>query len=347
MPLTSRELVTQALRFETPPRLPRQTWVLPIAQNAYPDEIQLLFDRWRDDISGTPSPYRPSPREKGDPYAVGTYIDEWGCEFISVQNGVIGEVKEPMIADLADRAKCTPPYEILPEDVSAARDDVNRFCGETENFIQAACCPRPWERMQFLRGSVNAMMDVMVPEDGGGELLRMIHEFYLTELEFWTTTDVDTVMFMDDWGSQQALLIPPRVWRDLFKPLYKDYCDLAHSRGKFIFMHSDGNISEIYDDLVEIGVDAVNSQLATMDLADLARRVKGKITFWGEIDRQHVLPADDPQLARNAVREIAKHVYDPAGGIIAQFELGPAARPANAFAIHEEWTAVHREGLMV
>jgi len=343
MSATPRELVTQALRLEHPSRLPRQTWLLPIAQRAYPDEIKALQERWPDDIAGVPSPYRPSPRAEGDAYAVGTCIDEWGCEFHSIQAGVIGEVKQPMIADIADRAKCTPPYETLPTDVPAARDAVNRSCAASDKFLLAACCPRPWERMQFLRGTANAMMDVMAPEDGGAALLRTIHEFYLAELEFWTATDVDAAMFMDDWGSQRSLLIPPRVWRDLFKPLYKDYCDLAHSRGKFIFMHSDGCISEIYEDLVEIGVDAVNSQLFTMDLADLARRVKGRITFWGEIDRQHVLPADDPRVARDAVREVAKYLYDPAGGIIAQFELGPAARPANAFAIYEEWDAVHRE----
>jgi hypothetical protein len=80
-----------------------------------------------------------------------------------------------------------------------------------------------------------------------------------------------------------------------------------------------------------------------MDMADLAKRVKGKITFWGEIDRQHVLPSADTQVARNAVREVAQHLYDPAGGIIAQFELGPGANPANAFAIYDEWNAIEQE----
>jgi uroporphyrinogen decarboxylase len=72
-------------------------------------------------------------------------------------------------------------------------------------------------------------------------------------------------------------------------------------------------------------------------MEDLARRVKGKITFWGEIDRQHVLPAADPQVGRDAVRKVAEHLYDPAGGIIAQFEFGPGANPATAVAVLEEW----------
>ena len=53
---------------------------------------------------------------------------------------------------------------------------------------------------------------------------------------------------MDDWGSQHGLLISPRTWRKVFKPLYKDYIDLAHSKGKKIFMHSDGFTAEIIPD---------------------------------------------------------------------------------------------------
>lgn len=342
---TPREVVQQALRFEHPVRLPWHLCTLSIAEQTFPSELEVLRRRWPNDIEcGCPAGvYRPSPRARGQREDIGVYVDEWGCEFTSLQKGVLGEVKNPVLADLSDHTSYRPPYEILPENPSVARDLVNRFCAASDKFLLAGCCPRPWERMQFLRGTVNAMMDIMAPEEGAAALLRKIHDFYLAEMEFWVSTDVDAVEFMDDWGSQRSLLISPRVWRDLFKPLYQDYCRLAHSRGKFVFMHSDGNISEIYEDLVEIGVDAINSQLFVMDMADLARRVKGKITFWGEIDRQHVMPSRDPEVVRQAVREVAKHLYDPAGGIIVQFELGPSANPANAFIIHEEWEAVHQE----
>ncbi|HDL17484.1 MAG TPA: methyltransferase, partial [Bacteroidetes bacterium] len=62
---------------------------------------------------------------------------------------------------------------------------------------------------------------------------------------------------------------------------------MAKANGKFAFMHSDGHISEIYTELVEVGVDAINSQLFCMDMVELAKSVKSKITFWGEVDRQH------------------------------------------------------------
>jgi uroporphyrinogen decarboxylase len=343
MTQTPREIVQRCLRFQHPERLPRELWALPWAETRYPAALAEMRRRFPSDVGWSAHVYRNSPKVKGDAMSVGEYVDEWGCTFTNNQAGVIGEIKTPIIADIADWKSVAPPYDTLPADPSAARDQVNRACAASPFFIRAGCCPRPCERYQFLRGSENALADVMTPEDGGGDLLRKIHEFFVKEVEFWASTDVDSIMFMDDWGSQRQLLIRPQLWRTLFKPLYKDYCDIAHAHGKAVFMHSDGHIAAIMEDLVEIGVDAVNSQLFCMDMADLAKRVKGRITFWGEIDRQHVLPAG-PEVGREAVRKVARHLYDPAGGIIVQFEFGPAGNPDTAIAIFEEWEKVDAEG---
>ena len=117
------------------------------------------------------------------------------------------------------------------------------------------------------------------------------------------------------------LISPCNGWR-FFKPLYKDYCDIAKAHGKKVFMHSDGYIFDIYPDLIEIGVDA-DTESFCMDIAEIGPRFKGKITFWGEIDRQHILPSPNAQDGRDAVRKVAQHLYDPSGGVIAQFELVP------------------------
>jgi len=340
---TPREIVRRCLEFEYPVRIPREMWAIPYAYIHYRDAIDEVRRRFPSDFGGPGSVYRPSPRVRGEQYGVGTYVDEWGCVFVNIQEGVHGEVKDPILRDLADWRTMKPPCETLPDDRIAARDSVNRDCAASDRFMKGSCCPRPWERLQFLRGTENAMVDVMEAGRDLRGLLRLMHEFYLEEFEFFAKTDVDAVSFMDDWGSQTQLLIPPTVWRELFKPMYRDYCEIAHANNKFVFMHTDGHVSEIYDDLVEIGVDAVNSQLFCMDMSDLARRVKGKITFWGEIDRQHIMPAKDQQVARDAVRKVARHLYDPAGGVIAQFELSPGSNPANATVVFEEWDRVHAE----
>lgn len=344
MAATSRELVTQALTFQSPARIPRTIWVLPWAERRYPDEIREMHRRFPGDIGGVDSPAPRSSRARGSAYDRGEYVDEWGCVFTNIHDGVIGEVKQPLITSLDDLSPLRPPVETLPADVAAARDLVNRRCASTDRFIIAGCCPRPWERYQFLRGTENSLVDMMDDHAGVTALLDAIHAYYLKEVAFWVTTDVDAISFMDDWGSQRQLLIPPAVWRARFRPLYREYAQLARSAGKFVFMHSDGFIAEIYEDLVDIGVHAMNSQLGTMDLADLGRRVKGRITFWGEVDRQQVLPSPDPDAGRRAVREIARHLYDPAGGIIAQLEMGPGANPATAMAALEEWDHIGAGG---
>ncbi len=344
MAMTSRENVWATLRFEGPEWIPRETWMLPWANLHLPEAVAAIRERYPDDLGWAPSVYKPSPRLKGTRFTVGTYVDEWGCIFENAHEGIHGQVKNPILVDLNDwKAVVQPPVETLPDDRQEARDIVNRGCAESHLFIRGGGCPRPWERYQFLRGTEEAMVDIMFPEDGFHDVIKRIHDFYLREIEFWVSTDIDGIFFMDDWGSQSALLIPPPIWRTLFKPLYKDYCDLAHANGKAVFMHSDGYIQEIYPDLVEIGIDALNSQLFVMDMEVLASVAKGKMTFWGEMDRQHVLPAKDPQVGRQAVRKAAKHLYDPSGGIMAQFELTPGSNAATALAVHDEWEKVHAE----
>ncbi len=344
MSQTPRELVRRALTFETPERIPRHMWLLPWAQMYMPDVVKEINTKYPDDIIEATGFYRPSLKQKGDRYGVGTFTDDWGCVFRGVQAGIHGEVKHPILTDLNDLTPISPPVEMLPDNEDEFRDAVNRFCAETDKFVIAGCLPRPWEQYQFMRGTEDAMMDIMAPDEGCREALEIIHDFYMREVELWSSTDVDAIWFMDDWGEQRQLLIRPSIWSDLFKPFYKDYCDLAHKNGKFAMMHSDGNIMAIYQDLIEVGVDAINSQLFVMDMEELGRIAKGKIAFWGEIDRQHVLTSPDPQVGIDAVETVAKHLYSPRGGIIAQFELGPGTAAHMPETIFETWNTISKNG---
>jgi uroporphyrinogen decarboxylase len=216
-------------------------------------------------------------------------------------------------------------------------DDVNRFCDETDRFVMSVNPTNPFERMQFLRGTEQVFTDLAW---GSAEILRlrdMIHEFFLRDIELWCRTNVDGVRIIDDWGAQNALLISPKMWRALFKPLYADYCRLIHGAGKVVFMHSDGNIHEIIPDLIEIGVDALNSQLFCMDIEELGRQYRGKITFWGELDRQWALPFGTPDDVRAAVRRVRRALDGGNGGVIAQFQFGKFDPFENVVAAYEAW----------
>jgi len=330
--MTSRDLVIDALEFRSPERTPRQLWTLPWAERNWPAELAAIRARFPDDIVQSPGFLREPLKTVGDEYAPGLFVDEWGCRFENKQYGIIGEVKEPLVAGWADLELVRPPRERLTVDVG----EVDRFCERSAAFVQARTIVRPFELLQFLRGPENLYVDLAERPAGLARLIERVHSFYLEEMELWASTEVDALFFADDWGSQNGPLVSPALWRELFKPLYRDYAEIAHRNGKYIFMHSDGNITALYPDIVEIGVDALNSQVFCMDVEDLGRRFAGKITFWGEVDRQHLLPYGTPAMVRAAV-ERARRAFDRGGGVIAQCEFGIGARPENVAAVFEAW----------
>lgn len=293
-----------------------------------------MRSKYPDDFAGPACRYGTSKRAKGVPCEIGEYKDEFGSVWQVAEQGVIGEVKECPLADWSSLDSYQLPWELLDE---ADFSGVNKSCADTDRFVLAGSLTRPFERMQFLRGTENLFMDLAYGTPEVYRLRDMLHEFNIREMHMWAETDVDGVSFMDDWGSQTSLLISPSQWREFYKPLYKDYCDILREKGKFVFFHSDGNIESIYPDLVEIGVNAVNSQLFCMDIEGLAARHKGKITFWGEIDRQHVLPFGTVDEVRAAVRRVRTAFDDGTGGVIAQCEWGTKDPTENIEAVFDEW----------
>jgi uroporphyrinogen decarboxylase len=342
--MESRERVLRTLNFQANDRAPRELWALPGVSMYRRDELDAMLARFPSDFigpdltqgSGPDVQYGTGYKTKGTPAVVGTYIDEWGCPFTVAEPGVIGEVKEPPLADWSALDSLVAPDEILQ---LADFSRVNAGCAATNKFVKAGTTIRPFERMQFLRGSENLFMDLAW---GVPEVIRLrdlVHEFFVRELASWVKTDVDGISFMDDWGTQSSLLISPAMWRDIFKPLYVEYCEMIHRAGKKVFFHSDGHIRSIIPELIEIGVDALNSQLFCQDIEELGKEFKGKITFWGEIDRQWVLPFGTPKDVRDAVKRVRTALDDGNGGVIAQCEWGVDVPAENIAAVFEAWDA--------
>lgn len=332
--MTGRERVRRALEFRQPDRVPRDLWALPGVVEFRKNELDEVRKRFPPDVATAPSPYAPSGRERGDPNVVGVYTDMWGATWRVGQAGVIGEVKEPPLADWAALDSYRMPWPSLDR---ADWDRVNRFCASTDLFVVAATQTHPFEVMQFLRGSANLFLDLAYQPAQLWRLRERVHEFMLRDIALWSATDVDAVAVFDDWGAQDRLLICPDLWRSFFKPLYQDYFRTIHAAGKFVFFHSDGFIRPILDDLVEIGVDALNSQLFCMDIEEIGRSFRGRLTFWGEIDRQVVLPFGTPEQVREAVRRVRRALDDGRGGVIAQCEFGNDVPKENILAVFEAW----------
>jgi uroporphyrinogen decarboxylase len=335
--MTSRDLVRKALTFDRPERVPRQAWVLPWAEQQHPDAVAQLRAEFPDDLVAAPGLYRTPLPVVGERYAKGSYVDEWGCRFENIHGGVIGIVREPLIRRWSDLERFQTPDCSLAVD----REAVNRFCASTDRFVLAGTLVRPFERLCFLRTMEQALVDLLTRPPGFLDLLDRLRTHYLAEVEAWSATAVDGIVIMDDWGAQDRMMVSPAAWRELFKPIYREYCDIARQAGKFVFMHSDGWILDILPDLIEVGVQAINSQVWCMGAPALAR-FRGRITFWGEIDRQVVLPFGSLDEVRRAVCEVRRHLYAN-GGVIAQCEFGPGARPENVLEVFRTWNRLDGE----
>jgi len=129
----------------------------------------------------------------------------------------------------------------------------------------------------------------------------------------------DGIFFCEDWGTQERLLVSPRMWREIFKPLFRRLCAAARARGVHVLMHSCGNVRDILDDLAEVGVNCMQfDQPALYGLESLAARLQGlKLCLYSPVDIQRVLPSGDRARIEAEARRMAELFSGKRGGFIA------------------------------
>ena len=338
--MTGRELVKKTLEFNNSGGpVPRDLWTLPWAYNNFGAELESILADYPPDIVQFPDSnkhYAAQPVIRGSPYEEGEFTDEWGVVFKNIQRGLIGEVKAPIIDPLDenwdDISQVHFPEELLTIDTAK----INEYCAASKQFVLSSDLVRPFERMQFLRSSEMFYCDLASRNPGMLSMLKKVHDFYCALMEVWCgNTDINGFLAMDDWGTQNTLLINPLDWVKFFKPLYRDYIQIAHKHGKKFFFHSDGYTLDIIPHLIELGVDAANLQIFCIGIENIAR-FKGKITFWGEVDRQHLLPKGTAEEIDAAVRKVHSAIWAD-GGAIAQCEFGAGANPSNVRQVFKSW----------
>jgi uroporphyrinogen decarboxylase len=329
--MTSRDRVLRALTQQPVDRIP--------IENGF-SELQA---RHPSDVA-TPPYHYPAGCSWGVQGRKGQRMDSWGCLWEAGEDGVTGEVKDsPLRAGWEGLTTYKPPYEVLE---FADLTSVNPACAASEQFMipMWEASANPFERMQHLRGTEQLFLDLAYLEPAIYQLRTLVHDYFMRQFLLWVQTDIDAIHIADDWGAQGALLIAPALWRDFFKPLYRDYCDLAHQYGKRVVMHSDGYILDIIPDLIGIGVDALNAQLFCMPIEEIAAQYGGEIAFWGEIDRQYLLTHGTPTEVRAGVRRVADaFLAERRTGIVGQCFNGKDHRPENIAAVYDEWSRVSAE----
>ncbi len=129
--------------------------------------------------------------------------------------------------------------------------------------------------------------------------------------------------FSDIGGTQNALMINPKKWRQFFKPLYRRMFEPLKDAGMLIHFHSDGYIIDIIRDLKELGVDVINPQTNCHSLDELGKTcIELPICVNADIDRQGVLSYGTPNDVKEYFHKVAYFLGSHNGGLMFSCECG-------------------------
>jgi uroporphyrinogen decarboxylase len=179
-----------------------------------------------------------------------------------------------------------------------------------------------FEHAWFMCGMENLLMKMYTDLDFVECLFAKIASWKRALARQYVEAGVDILRLGDDIGTQRGMMIAPELWRRTLKPLFAGIVAYARESkpGVPVFYHSDGNVLEVIDDLIEIGITILNPiQPEAMDPFEVKRRFGAKLTLWGCIGTQHLLPHGTPAEIDSTVEEYCR-ILGQGGG----FVIGPS-----------------------
>jgi uroporphyrinogen decarboxylase len=313
----SRSWVKQAVRRGGSERCP--VWLRRLSCDVvlrHGDALADLFCRFPDDVSrvvpydlwigyqppGTATPINPIEVATHD----ARWEDEWGTCWAHAAGGVGATPVDYPLKDWG----CLDEYlaEGIPDPralgrFSAAAGWLSRLGEARYSFgtIHLAL----FERLHSLRGMERVFTDFYTHEAQVRRLLAALADYALELVRQWGELGVDSVFLTDDWGSQTALMISPAMWRSFFKPHYRRLFAEIHRWEMDVVFHSCGNVLDLVEDLIEVGMDVLDPvQPGAMDQDELVRRFGGQVSFCGGIDLQQLLARGSPRQIADEVRRL-------------------------------------------
>jgi uroporphyrinogen decarboxylase len=145
----------------------------------------------------------------------------------------------------------------------------------------------------------NLMMDFLDHPDFVHELLDTIVEWNIAQVQRALEHDIDCVYFGDDWGQQRGLQMGPATWREFIGPAAAKMYRVVRDAGRYVMIHSCGDVDELFDDLIGMGINCFNPfQPEVMDVAALIDQYRGRLAFFGGLSTQRTLPYGSPDDVR-------------------------------------------------
>ncbi|MCK4416845.1 MAG: hypothetical protein KAV99_01600 [Candidatus Latescibacteria bacterium] len=196
-----------------------------------------------------------------------------------------------------------------------------RHCKE-EGYIVSGGVAQPFKSAWLVRGMHNVLMDYLVNADLINEMYERIYSFSTAYCEKLVEAGVDMIQITGDLGMQDRLIMSPEIWREFDKERLKKM--IAKLKGinpaLKLYMHTDGNVQDIVEDLIEVGIDILNPiQPECMDPVKIKKKYGDRLVLHGAVSLQKTLPFGSPEDVKAEVRYLIENCNMDGG-----FVLGPS-----------------------
>ncbi|MBD3188684.1 hypothetical protein GF325_17790 [Candidatus Bathyarchaeota archaeon] len=147
-----------------------------------------------------------------------------------------------------------------------------------------------------------------------GLLDSLVDELFHVNMEICKRIlDIDSeiiIAFTDDIAYKGNLLLSPRAFRRFYAPRYKQMFDYIHKRGGKTMIHTDGDISPLLPDYVDIGLDLLQGlePIAGVDIIELNEKYGDDIAWNGNIDVSRLLWKGTPAQVREQCKKVINAV---------------------------------------
>ncbi|NLW50497.1 MAG: hypothetical protein GXY85_06590 [Candidatus Brocadiaceae bacterium] len=298
--MTGREIVRRTLTFERPERIAMS---LP---PPYPNDFC--------SAGVGEDPRRPEGSWAQVDEARWERVDEWGNTWARIEGITKGEVARGVLEDWDRIDEIELPDYSLASRYEAAR---NAFGACADAFRLGWLPGFPFSIARKMRRMDNFLADVLAEPERVRRLLAMVEAQLHHAVRRLAEAGADGVMFCEDWGTQDRLLVSPRVWREVFAPGFRRLCATARECRVFVLMHSCGYIREVMVDLIAAGIACFQfDQPALYGIETLGRDFAGRVTFWCPVDIQTTLQTRDTARIAAEAREMIDRL-GRGGGFIA------------------------------
>ncbi len=219
-------------------------------------------------------------------------------------------------------------FEAIDDQINSVADELNlglpsyiqRVNTYADDFCIFGGVCDPHEMIWRIMGTENVLIKLAEEPERMAKFIERLGDFLVGIVEAQVAAAGGRLSGMYIWGDiayDHGMFFSPKYWRDVYKPQLKRICDAAHKAGLKTIYHGCGNASEVFEDMIEAGVDAYNplEAKAGLDVVDLKRRFGHRWAFNGNIDVQ-VLETNDREKVRREV--LTKLNAAKGGGFILQ-----------------------------